>query len=557
MTTRQAREAPPRRRGGPQPVGLEWPNKGQSLVTDEFGAPQWVDEHDYRVAEVRLLHEAASCGEPGRNVLIRGDAAHALRSLSTLDNYREQYAEKVKLCYIDPPFNTGKAFRHYSDDLRSAVWLAMLRDRLVQIRELLAPDGSVWVHLDDAEQHRARCVLDEVFGADAFVATIIWQKRTTRDNRKAFSQMHDYIHVYAPAGPVAWKKSRNALADDGAFANPDNDPRGPWRSAPMSAQDGHATAAQFYSIRSPGGTVHNPPAGRCWTYTQARLAELIEDGRVYWPRQGHGKPRLKQFASESRGLAPFTIWTADEVGQNSDAKKALLANFPDQQVFDTPKPERLLERIIGITTSPGDLVLDCFLGSGTTAVVAQRLGRSWVAVERHAETVATFAMPRIEAALQGHTASGSAGFKVLDVGPSMFEHCDDAIHLAAWATGGALARATAAQLGYPYAEDGPFAGQRGNRRLAVLDGHADASVVAVLLDHLARGQKLDLAATSTERSAEAALRDAATGHRLHKIPEALIRSFAWRTDLGDLLSRQPGVQGAVKRRLTARGVAAS
>lgn len=147
--------------------------------------------------------------------------------------------------------------------------------------------------------------------------------------------MHDYIHVYAPAGPVAWKKTRNGLRDEGAFSNPDNDPRGPWRSVPMSAQDGHATAAQYYTAVTPTGARHDPPKGRCWTYSQPRFEELVADGQVYWPRAGAGKPRLKRFQFEAAGLAPFTIWTADQVGDNASAKKALLHAFPDVAAFDT------------------------------------------------------------------------------------------------------------------------------------------------------------------------------------------------------------------------------
>jgi len=150
---------------------------------------------------VRPLHPALQVGDGSENLLVRGDALHALTSLLQLDAYRDRYAGKVRLCYLDPPFNTGETFEHYRDAVARSEWLAMLRDRLVRIRQLLAPDGSVWVHLDDSEQHRARCVLDEVFGPKAFVATVIWQKRTSRDNRKAFSAMHDYIHVYARSAP--------------------------------------------------------------------------------------------------------------------------------------------------------------------------------------------------------------------------------------------------------------------------------------------------------------------------------------------------------------------
>jgi adenine-specific DNA-methyltransferase len=366
-----------------------------------------------RLAEVRPLHPALQVGDGSENLLVRGDALHALTSLLRLDGYRDRYAGKVRLCYLDPPFNTGETFQHYRDAVARSEWLATLRDRLVLIRRLLAPDGSVWVHLDDSEQHRARCVLDEVFGPKAFVATVIWQKRTSRDNRTAFSAMHDYIHVYAPLGPVAWKRLRNPLPDGGEFSNPDGDPNGPWRSVPLTAQAGHGTAGQFYTIVSPAGDAHDPPAGRCWTYTRERFDELVAAGRVYWPRAGRGKPRLKRYLHEATGLAPFTIWMAAEVGENADAKKALLAAFPGRPPFDTPKPEALLQRIIHIATNPGELVLDCFLGSGTTAVVAQRMGRRWVGVERSAEVVDGFALPRLRAALDGQ----GRGFTVVDLAP--------------------------------------------------------------------------------------------------------------------------------------------
>lgn len=375
------------------------------------------------VSELRDLRPTLRVGAQTDNALIVGDSLHALTSLARLQPYRQRYIRQVKLCYIDPPFNTGETFGHYHDDVESSVWLAAFRDRLRQTRDLLSPDGSVWVHLDDSEQHRARCVMDEIFGRDAFVATVIWQKRTSRDNRKAFSSMHDYIHVYAPAGPVSWKKQRNALADSGQFWNPDNDPRGPWRSVPMTAQAGHATADQFYTVVSPAGIAHNPPAGRCWTYSRRRLEQLIAEGRVYWPRSGRGKPRLKRYQSDRSGLTPFTIWTADEVGENADAKKALLAAFPDAPPFDTPKPEKLMERIIQIATNPGDLVLDYYLGSGTTAVAAHRLGRRWLGVENYRDTVTKFALPRLMAAVEEHpTLTGmdrvSGGFTVIEVAAS-------------------------------------------------------------------------------------------------------------------------------------------
>ncbi|MBD5383010.1 site-specific DNA-methyltransferase [Clavibacter sepedonicus] len=323
--------------------------------------------------------------------LMVGDASSALRVLHA----DPERLESIKLCYLDPPYNTGETFRHYSDKRDSNEWISELRGHLTALIPLLAPDASVWLHLDDSEQHRARVVMDEVFGREAFVSTIIWQKRKSRDNRKAFSSMHDYIHVYALSGPKSWKRVRHGLPDQGTFANPDNDPRGPWRSAPMSVQAGHATQNQFYTVVTPSGARHDPPPGRCWTFSKMRLEELVRDGRVYWPRGGAGKPRLKRYESESGGLAPFTIWTADEVGDTASAKKELLRDFPGGPVFDTPKPEKLLERIIKIGSDPGDTVLDYYLGSGTTAVVAQRLGRNWIGVEQNESVVEEYVIPRL------------------------------------------------------------------------------------------------------------------------------------------------------------------
>lgn len=354
------------------------------------------------------------------NLLFHADAADALELLAA----DPRYGRKVALCYIDPPFNRGEDFAHYGDAIARHAWMSMLHERLAGIREVLAPDGSVWLHLDDAAQHHGRCLLDEVFGAGAFVATVIWQRRTSRDNRKAFSGMHDYIHVYSPSGPLAWKRRRNALPDDGAFANPDGDPRGPWRSVPLTAQAGHATAAQFYTVVSPTGERHEPPAGRCWTYSRERLSELEADGRVYWPRGGSGKPRLKRFQSEVEGLAPFTIWGADEVGENAHAKKDLLALFDDRAAFDTPKPERLLQRIVHVGSRPGEIVLDCFLGSGTTAATAHKMGRRWVGVERSDEVFQRFSLPRLRRVVAGDDGvgispvvgwSGGGGFVVAAV----------------------------------------------------------------------------------------------------------------------------------------------
>lgn len=360
------------------------------MIVDELAAPE--------APQSRGPHDALDLVEThgrGLNTLIAGDATQSLRAIRSDEGLREAYVGRVRLCYLDPPFNTGESYHHYSDSLSNRAWQTTIEDCVAEVRHILAPDGSVWFHIDDARQHVARQILDDAMGPGAFVATIVWQKRTSRDNRTAFSSMHEYIHVYAPVGPVAWRLKRNGLADTGTFHNPDNDPRGPWRSAPLSAQAGHGTAQQFYVVRSPKGAEHAPPPGRCWTYSADRLAQLDAEGRVYWPREGHGRPRLKRYASEASGLAPHSLWMASEVGSNTSAKKSLMADFPDVPAFDTPKPVGLLERIIHIGSDPGEIVMDPFLGSGTTAVAASSLGRRWVGIEREEGTLRTFAVPRL------------------------------------------------------------------------------------------------------------------------------------------------------------------
>jgi adenine-specific DNA-methyltransferase len=349
-------------------------------------------------------------GAPSDNLLVWGDASFVLGTLATDPRYRTQFEGGAKLCYLDPPFNTGEDFVHYQDSTKLEEWRTGIRSVLSAVRRLLAPTGSVWFHINDAYQHHARALLDDVFGGDAFVATVIWQKRTSRDNRTAISSMHEYLHVYSPVGQRRWKSVRNLLPDPGSFSNPDDDPRGPWRSAPMSAQAGHGTASQFYAVTSPSGAQHHPPHGRCWTYTQGRLQELDAEGRVYWPRNGAGRPRLKRYQTEVQGVIPSSLWLADEVGDNGSAKKDLISQFPSMPPFDTPKPIGLLERILTIATDPDDLVVDPYLGSGTTAVVASTMSRRWVGIDREESTLRLFVRPRL-------AASGSANHSYLRIHP--------------------------------------------------------------------------------------------------------------------------------------------
>lgn len=509
---------------------LTWANKDRRLLAHDDVTYEWVDRSDWRVAEVRLLDEVASYGtEPEDNLLVQGDALHALEALTCIPEYADRYLGRVRQVVIDPPFNTGQSFRQYDDNLEHSVWLTMLRDRLEQIRRLLADDGSVWVHLDDAEQHRARCVLDEVFGPESFVATVVWQKRRSRESRAAFSVSQDYIHVYSKSSD--WRDRRNRLpGDQKGYANPDDDPRGPWKAMPMTAQGFREN--QMYEITTPSGRVLTPPRGRCWAYIRPSFDRLVADNRIYWGKDGSGGPSRKRFRSEDDGLVPLTLWTSAEVGDNAEAKRQILSDF-DGEAFATPKPERLLERIIHIGSDPGDIVLDCFAGSGTTAAVAHKMGRRWVAVELSGDTVDTFVRPRLKKVVDGADPGGvtdmvgwqgGGGFSEVKVAPSMFEQVDGNVVLSDWAVNGQLAAAVAAQLKFAREPDGPFVGRRGRTRLAVLDGMLTAGLAEHLVGHLGEQETLVVVAMALQAGVAEHVRTLRPGSRARKVPRDLARS---------------------------------
>lgn len=384
-------------------IQLVWPNKDLKLLASGETDYKWMQSNERQYNDSLTFEQLTGRALKARsNVLAIGDGLDVLEALGAGTRL---FAGGIRLVYIDPPFNTQVNFRQYSDTMNRAMWLSMMRDRLLALRPLLAEDASVWVHLDDAEVHRARAIMDEIFGENAFVASVIWQKKTTRDSRAAFSSNHDTILVYAPSGPVKWKTSRNLLVKDNAhLLNRDNDPRGPWADAPFTAPG--FRKAQQYKIATPTGQILLPPRGRSWYATEPTYRDLLADGRIWFPKGGDGSPRLKLFAHQLRGLVPFTVWGTSDTGTNDDAKRHLMTLFPDQEVFDTPKPESLLERIIHIATNPGELVVDIFGGSGTTAAVAHKMGRRWIVAERNAKTVIDFLLPRVYHVINGTDPGG-------------------------------------------------------------------------------------------------------------------------------------------------------
>lgn len=519
---------------------LTWTNKALRLLAYEDGSYQWVPPSDYRVAEVRLLHDAGTVGEvhPDRdrakdNLLIRGDALNALTSLIELPESAQEYVGKVKLAYLDPPFNTQQSFLQYDDALEHSVWLTMLRDRLLQVKILLSDRGSVWVHCDDSEQHRLRCVMDEVFGPENFVATIIWEKADSpRNSARQFSTDQDYIVIYSRSSEWVPNRLARTEAANSIYSNPDDDPQGPWLPGDPFANKPYSRG--LYEIAGPTGRTFRPPPGRFWRISEGRFKELDEAGRIWWGPTKSARPSIKRYVAEVSDLVPRTIWSRDDVGSNRTSKNEMRALFPGLPSFATPKPEALMARILEIGSDCGDVVLDCFLGSGTTAAVAHKMSRRWVGIEMSASNVETYVKPRLTAVVGGRDLggetgaagwTGGGGFRVLDVAPSMFETDGGHVFLSEWATNGRLAEATAAQLHYEYAYDPPFCGRRGRARLAVVDGLVNEDVVRLLVTALGPEDRLVVCGTAVDPSTREVIRGLRRGSSVRKIPQSILAEY--------------------------------
>ena len=357
------------------------------------------------------------------NKLIFGDNLLALKALE------QAYAGKVKCVFIDPPYNTGSAFTHYDDGLEHSIWLSLMRDRLEIIRTLLSDDGSLWITIDDNEAHYLKVLCDEVFGRGNFVANAIWQKKYAPQNdAKWLSDSLDHILIFANNKTI-WRPNLLPRTEEmnSLYKNPDKDPRGMWMSDNMSVKT--YSAATDYPITTPFGRVVNPPSSRCWAFSQNRLAELIADNRIWFGAKGDGVPRIKRFLSEVQGgLVSKTIWLREDVGDNQDAKKEV-KEFNNVSVFDTPKPERLIQRILNLATKENDLILDSFAGSGTTGAVAHKMGRRWIMIEL-GEHCHTHIIPRLKKVIDGEDQGGiskavnwqgGGGFRYYCLAPSLLE----------------------------------------------------------------------------------------------------------------------------------------
>lgn len=399
----------------------------------------WIGKENRARLEPRILLEdpEKSYHAPHRvgktdlfdNRLIFGDNLLALKALE------QEYTGKIKCVFIDPPYNTGSAFQHYDDGIEHSLWLSLIRDRLEIIRRLLSVDGSLWITIDDNEAHYLKVLCDEVFGRENFIANVVWEKvYTPKSNGRGLSADHDHILVFSKSPSwleSGWNMVPRTEEQKGRFKNPDNDPAGPWRTYPLDVrtEDGGKREKYRYEIILPSGRSVKPGQGRHWALPKGEFERQREAGEIFFGKNGNAMPTKKVYLNKAqKGVIARTWWPYKEVGGNQDAKREVLALFGDSG-FITPKPERLLHRVLTIASNPGDIVLDSFAGSGTTGAVAQKMGRRWIMVEL-GEHCHTHIIPRLKKVIDGEDSGGitesvgwkgGGGFRYYRIAPSLLE----------------------------------------------------------------------------------------------------------------------------------------
>ncbi|MCW5955979.1 MAG: site-specific DNA-methyltransferase [Pyrinomonadaceae bacterium] len=359
------------------------------------------------------------------NILIKGDNLLALKALE------QEYAGKVKCIYIDPPYNTGNAFEHYDDGVEHSLWLSLMRDRLELLRKLLTEDGSIWISIDDVEGHYLKVLLDELFGRKCFMASVIWRSSDNSNNdAKTFSTDHNMLLVYSKS--PEWASNRLEPLDEqkSHFKNPDNDPRGPWFDGnPLGSPNYRKNLC--FDIVSPQGITIKPPKNG-WRWSEETMAEKFASGEIRFTPDGKGI-RRRTYLADTKGIPPSSIWAdLDDTGHNRQAKSELKRLFPERQVdelFSTPKPEKLIKKILQVSSKPEDIVLDSFGGSGTTAAVAHKMHRRWIMVEL-GDHCYTHIIPRLMKVIDGEDQGGitkavdwkgGGGFRFYELAPSLLK----------------------------------------------------------------------------------------------------------------------------------------
>ncbi|HBG46465.1 MAG TPA: site-specific DNA-methyltransferase [Deltaproteobacteria bacterium] len=395
---------------------LNWLTKGEDIRA--------AGKAPYRLLEAVPEHSAGSASE---NMLIHGDNLEALKALLPY------YAGKIKCIYIDPPYNTRSAFTHYDDSLEHSIWLAMIYPRLELLRELLSEEGSIWVSIDDNEGHYLKVIMDEIFGRKNFVANVIWQKKYAKQNdAKWLSISHDHILLFAK-DKESWRPNELQRTESQlkGYSNPDNDPRGPWQSVVYTCAKTRAERPNLYYpiIHPKTGKEIFPSETRVWGYEPKKHEEHIKEERIWWGKNFEkDKPRLKSYLKEvGEGIVPDTLWLRADAGDNQDAKREVRA-FNEKASFDTPKPEKLIQRILQLASNSGDLLLDSFLGSGTAAAVAHKMGRRYIGIEMGDHAI-THCAPRLKKVIEGEQGGisqavnwqGGGGFRFYKLGEPVFD----------------------------------------------------------------------------------------------------------------------------------------
>lgn len=527
---------------------LVWPNKDKFLLSPsgENGKPIWVERNHPAAREVRLAEFTDAVGTisdqapESDNLLFVGDSLDALRIMAENPAFRREYRGKVKLIYIDPPYNTGTAFEHYDDWMDHSTWLSFMRERLLLMKDLLASDGSIWVQLDDVEQHRLRALLDEIFGVDNFVANVMWQKADSpRMDTKSFSVSHDIITVYRRS--PAFQLKRLVLDETPAHYNRLDDVGRKYYTKPLRAIGGQGDSREsrpnlYYALVAPDGTEVYPKrqdgSDGAWRWGKEKYE--LEKGRIEWvtSRNGDWSPYTRIYAGDVSMVPSQTIWTHQEVGSNrTSAAESKAVN--SQSKFSTPKPEKLIKRIIDLCTEPNDVVLDCFVGSGTTSAVAQKMGRRWVACEILPETVRDFTKPRMTKVTTGEDQSGistlvqwsgGSGFRIVEIQNSFYAQTPVGVMLTDDAQGPRFARAVAAQLGFDWqTTDGQLVGRRGRMRLAVLDGAVGLEELGSIVGELDETERVTVVASVFLPGTEEWLVENSRGSLLLKAPGDVLR----------------------------------
>ena len=494
----------------------------------------WIGKNDERQPlEPRILIENKeySYGEPetgvlpnGKpwkgNMLIHGDNLLALKALE------QDYAGQVKCIYIDPPYNTGNAFEHYDDGVEHSLWLSLMHERLVILRNLLSDDGSIWITLDDNEAHYFKVMCDEIFNRHNFVATTIWQhSKQSKGYPGKFSLHHNYTFCYRKSESFTLNSLERTEEHNKNYSNPDNDPNGPWRSGDV--RNSLVRPNLMYDIQTPSGkTIHHPEKG--WRFSKETFERELSEGKIVFS-EDETRIIRKIYLKDQNGSVPDTIRFAEDVGTTREANTEI-KTLDFDTLFDTPKPERLIERVLTLGSNPGDIVLDSFLGSGTTAAVAQKMGRRYIGIElgNHAYT---HCVPRLKKVTDGtdqggisksQNWKGGSGFKFYELAPSLLKE-DKFGNLVINKEYNAdmLAAAMAKQEGYTYQPDAEVYWKQGygseTDYIYSTTQFMTVEALAAIHETMAEGESLLVCCTSFQKECKQAFPNIS----IKKIPQML------------------------------------